>query len=39
VLGAWVDEGAATVADAERIVTLIGRDNALRVYGPGCAAR
>jgi uncharacterized protein len=38
VLGAWVDEGAATAADAERIVTLIGRDNALRVYGPGCAA-
>jgi predicted TIM-barrel fold metal-dependent hydrolase len=33
VLRSWVDEGAATVADAERIAALIGRDNALRVYG------
>ena len=33
VLRAWVDEGEAGVADAERIATMIGRDNAVRVYG------
>ncbi len=34
VLRSWVDEGAATTADAERIARMIGRDNAQRVYGP-----
>jgi predicted TIM-barrel fold metal-dependent hydrolase len=33
VLRGWVDEGAATAADAARIATMIGRDNARRVYG------
>jgi uncharacterized protein len=33
-LRAWVDEDAATAADAARIAGMIGRDNALRVYGP-----
>jgi uncharacterized protein len=33
VLRGWVDETAATVADATRIAGMIGRDNALRVYG------
>ncbi len=33
VLGSWVDEGEASLADAERIATMIGRDNAIRVYG------
>nr|MBA3906854.1 amidohydrolase family protein [Pseudonocardiales bacterium] len=33
VLGSWVDEGEATLADAERIATMIGCDNAIRVYG------
>ena len=33
VLRSWVDEGEATVADAGRIATMIGRDNAVRVYG------
>jgi predicted TIM-barrel fold metal-dependent hydrolase len=33
VLGSWVDDGEAAVADAARIATMIGRDNAVRVYG------
>ncbi len=33
VLRGWVDEGASTAADACRIASLVGRDNALRVYG------
>jgi len=33
VLGGWVDEGAATTADAARVATMIGRENAQRVYG------
>jgi uncharacterized protein len=33
VLGGWVDEGAATTVDAARIATMIGRENARRVYG------
>ncbi len=33
VLGSWVDDGEATLADAARIATMIGRDNATRVYG------
>jgi predicted TIM-barrel fold metal-dependent hydrolase len=33
VLGAWVDEGAASVDDAARIARMIGRENARRVYG------
>jgi hypothetical protein len=32
VLRSWVDEGEATAADAGRIATMIGRDNAMRVY-------
>lgn len=32
VLRSWVDEGEATLTDAERIATMIGRGNALRVY-------
>ena len=39
VLGDWVDEGAATTADAARIARMIGRDNALRVYGVLTRAR
>ena len=33
VLRGWVDEGAATAADATRIAGMIGHDNALQVYG------
>jgi predicted TIM-barrel fold metal-dependent hydrolase len=32
-LRGWVDDGAATTADAARIAVMIGHDNALRVYG------
>ncbi len=32
VLGAWVESGDWTQADAERVATLIGRANAIRVY-------
>jgi uncharacterized protein len=35
VLRSWVDDGEVSIADAERIATMIGRDNALRVYGLG----
>jgi hypothetical protein len=31
-LRSWVDEGEATTADAGRIATMIGHDNAVRVY-------
>ncbi|GAA1828630.1 amidohydrolase family protein [Pseudonocardia ailaonensis] len=33
VLGAWVDDGDWSAADALRVATMIGRENALRVYG------
>lgn len=32
VLRGWVADGEAGLADAERIATMIGRDNAMRVY-------
>ncbi|GII66269.1 amidohydrolase [Sphaerisporangium krabiense] len=32
-LTAWVEEGEWTAADAARVATMIGRDNAARVYG------
>jgi hypothetical protein len=34
VLGRWVREGDWTLADAVRVVGMIGRENAARVYGP-----
>ena len=33
VLSSWVERGDCTVDDAVRVATLIGRDNALAVYG------
>jgi len=33
VLGAWVASGDWSLADAERVVELVGSDNARRVYG------
>lgn len=33
VLSRWVDAGEWSVADAVRVATLVGRDNAERVYG------
>ena len=33
VLGRWVREGDWTLADAVRVVRMIGRENAARVYG------
>jgi hypothetical protein len=32
IIGGWVDEGAFPVADARRLATAIGADNARRVY-------
>ncbi len=32
-LGTWVADDEMTLADAERIARLVGRDNAVRVYG------
>jgi hypothetical protein len=32
-IGSWVETGDWSLADARRAVTLIGRENALRVYG------
>jgi uncharacterized protein len=37
VLRSWVDEGEASIADAVRIATMIGHDNAMRVYNLGRA--
>ena len=33
VLGAWVEQGRWSLTDAKRVATMIGRDNARRVYG------
>lgn len=33
VVGAWVDSGDWAAGDAARVATMIGRDNALRLYG------
>jgi predicted TIM-barrel fold metal-dependent hydrolase len=33
ILGQWVDDGDWTLDDAIRVATMIGRTNALRVYG------
>ncbi|HEY0237934.1 MAG TPA: amidohydrolase family protein [Friedmanniella sp.] len=33
VLGGWVEAGAWSAADAVRVATMVGRDNARRVYG------
>jgi hypothetical protein len=33
VLGRWVREGDWTLPDAVRVVQMIGRENAARVYG------
>jgi predicted TIM-barrel fold metal-dependent hydrolase len=35
VLGGWVADGDWSVADARRVAEMIGRDNAVRVYGLG----
>ncbi|MHA6617798.1 amidohydrolase family protein [Pseudonocardia sp. DLS-67] len=35
VLGGWVADGDWSLADARRVVDMVGRDNALRVYGLG----
>jgi hypothetical protein len=32
ILESWIQEGACTTGDAERLARLIGRDNALRIY-------
>lgn len=32
ILQTWMQEGACTAADAERIARMIGRENALRIY-------
>lgn len=32
VLGGWVDDGAWSLDDAQRVATMVGRDNARRVY-------
>jgi predicted TIM-barrel fold metal-dependent hydrolase len=39
VLGRWVDDGDWAADDAQRVVDMIGRDNARRVYGLGTAAK
>jgi predicted TIM-barrel fold metal-dependent hydrolase len=33
VLGRWVEDGDWSATDARRVVEMVGRDNALRVYG------
>lgn len=33
VLGGWVDAGDWSLADAQRVATMVGRENALRAYG------
>jgi uncharacterized protein len=33
VLGGWVEQGEWSAADAARVATMVGRDNARRVYG------
>jgi predicted TIM-barrel fold metal-dependent hydrolase len=32
ILGGWMDDEDCTVQDAERIASMLGRDNALRIY-------
>jgi predicted TIM-barrel fold metal-dependent hydrolase len=42
VLGAWVDLGEWSIADAQRIAQLVGAGNAKRVYGlaePQCGGK
>ncbi len=35
VIGGWVEQGEWDLADAERVIRLVARDNAIRAYGLG----